>query len=173
MLTPLPLLDQANVNTYVKHDTIIEGKGIFLHYKSYSKWIKEDTTWKQKAATMSSITINNPEGIMITRGVELPLNGVLFEEMESLSVFKEAKELYLWSLHIKDIPESFTDLTKLEKLELAFTCDANMKHVVEVLSKLPSLKELSVAASTLKTKDRKKFKQAMEKRGIHFFGVLD
>ena len=162
----------TQMDMYDPRETINE-KGILLYYKTYAKWIREDTTWKQRAASMSSITIYNPDFILIARGMELPKDGVLFDEMESLSFFKEAKELYLSSLHIKDIPESFAQLKKLEKLELAFTCDANMKHVVEVLSKLPSLKELTITASTLTTEDRKKFKKTMERRGIHFFGVLD
>lgn len=155
-----------------QQDTITD-KGIFLSYEKYLDWVATDPLWKQKAKSMTSVWIYNPNGVLILRGGELPPDGMMFEQTDKLSAFKNVKELYLSSLHVNDLPDSFIQLQKLEKLELAFTVDANIKHIIKVLSQLKSLKKLNIDASTLTTKHRKAFIKEMEKKGVHFNGAFN
>jgi hypothetical protein len=154
-----------------RQDTI-NGNGISVAYERYLDWANTDARWKEKAATMTYVEIYNPDGILIASGEKLPLNGILFQQMEDISFFTEVKQLYIVNLHVEDISHSFLKLQKLERMEIAFTSYANIKHCIKVLGQLHSLKKIRIDSSTLRTKDRKAFITAMEKKGIHVITIF-
>jgi Leucine-rich repeat (LRR) protein len=147
---------------------IIDHRGLLLTYESYLRWINTDQTWKQRARTMPIVHIYDSGSILILKGQELPFDAVLFKEMGTLSEFKNVKELYLGSLYITDVPDSFAQLQELERLVIAFTANAKLKHAIAVLSQLRSLKRMDIDASTLTNAKRKSFMRSMEEKGVFF-----
>jgi len=147
--------------------------GLRLTYDEYQKWIDTDTKWDIKAKDITSLTILNPEGVMILRGQEYVINGLTFERLETLKEFINLKELYLVNLFVDDIPESFDQLQNLERLEISFSLNADLEHAIHVISKIKSLKRINVEYSTITLERDEQFTKAMKELGIKVDSMFD
>lgn len=66
-----------------------------------------------------------------------------------LSALPRLKELDLSDCDISDLPDSFANLQRLERLDLSQNSLQNLNHIVSVLAKLPRLTHLNLGACDL------------------------
>lgn len=94
------------------------------------------------ADKLQKLFISNEQEIYqapLAAGGDLPQGGVYFEYTQQLMEFKNLNELRLINLFVKALPEDFTNLSKLQTLEICLSNNADIDEIISVLKICPCL----------------------------------
>jgi Leucine-rich repeat (LRR) protein len=147
---------------------------VSLNYEEFSNRFKSGGF--KDADTIQLLIIRNSNRQIFhpahAANMDLPIGGIYFDYVSQLSQFKNLKELRLIDLFIKELPENFAELDKLETLELCFSGTADIKKNLNVLKRLKSLKYLDLNGSRLSSKQRIMIRKKLSEKGVKVDDVV-
>jgi hypothetical protein len=142
---------------------------IYLNYADFINNLRVKDSLSIASGKLQKLFIENQSAIYqapLAAGGDLPQGGIYFEHLERVIGLTNLTELRLINLFVKTLPENFTNLNKLQTLEICFSSNADVETIVKVLEVMPSLKYLDINGSRLAQKQRVYIREQLTKHGI-------